>query len=140
MTVHRIIITPMLDREGRHKRSSKGPLFDATYEGQVIVIGSTEPSLDAARILKASGHSGRLEMWDTVLPYCRLHVDIDQAAGLTVEEGDSLPRLRKYRAYPGRDAQDGNFASGGIPIAQTAEARAGESPAALAGRLAGDAT
>ncbi len=131
MTEHRIVIAPSLDKEGRHKRSSKGPLFDASYEGQIIVMGTTEPCLDAARVLKARGLSGRLEVWDTVLPYCRFHTDIDKAAGLTIEEGDGLPRLRKYRFYPGGDAQDGDFGSGGIPVAQTGEGRSSESPAAL---------
>lgn len=131
MTVHRIFIKPTLDEEGRHRRSSKGPLFDASYEGRVIVIGSTEPCLTAAHVLKASGLTGKLEMWDSVLPYCRFQTVIDKAAGLTVEEGESLPRLRKYRAYPGGDAQDGDFASGGIPVAQTGESRSSESSAAL---------
>jgi hypothetical protein len=140
MTVHRIVITPTLDMEGRHRRSSKGPLFDACYEGQVIVVGSTEPCLDSARALKARGLTGRLEMWDTVLPYCRFRANIDQAAGLTIEEGDRLPTLRKYREFSGRPAQDGNIASGGTEIPQTAEARPSESPAALTGNLAGDAT
>ena len=86
LEAHRIIIvTPSLDKEGRPRWSSKGPLFDASYEGQVIFVGSTEPCLDTARILKTMDLSGRLEMWDTVLPYCRLHTNIDRAAGLTVE-------------------------------------------------------
>jgi hypothetical protein len=131
MMAHRIVITPTLDKEGRHKRSSKGSLFDTNYEGQAIAVGSTEPCLDAARILKARGLSGRLEMWDTVLPYCRFHTDIDKSAALTIEEGDSLPRLRMYRVRPGGDAQDGDFASRGIPVAQTGEGRSSESPAAL---------
>lgn len=135
LEAHRIIVTPSLDKEGRPRRSSKGPLFDTSYEGQVIVVGSTEPCLDAARILKARGLSGRLEIWDTLLPYCRFHTDIDKAAGLTIEEGDGLPRLRKYRFYPGGDAQDGDFAFGGISVAQTGKGRSGESPAASKGFL-----
>jgi hypothetical protein len=131
----RIIIAPSLDKDGSHKRSSKGPLFDASYEGQVIVEGSTEPCLAAARVLKARGLTGRLEMWDAVLPYCRFHADIDTAAGLTIEEGDSLPRLRKYRAHLGRDAQDGDFASGGIPVAQTGESRPGDSRCTPTGKI-----
>lgn len=131
MTVHRIVITPSFDKEGRPRRSSKGSMFDASCEGQVIFIGSTEPCLAAARMLKARGLSGRLEMWDTVLPYCRFHTDIDKAAGLTIEERDGLPRLRKYRVHPGGDALGGNFPSGGIPVAQTGETRPGESPPML---------
>jgi hypothetical protein len=137
MTVHRIVILRSLDKEGRPRRSSKGSMFDASYEGHVIVIGSTEPCLAAARILKARGLSGKLEMWDAVLPDCRFHTDIDKAAGLTIEEGDSLPRLRKYRAHPGGDAQDGDFGSRGIPVAQTGEGRSSESRAAIAGNAAG---
>lgn len=128
MKVHRIVITPTLDKDGRPRRSSKGPFFDASYGGQVIVMGATEPCLAAARILKARGITGRLEMWDAVLAYCRFHMDIEKAAGLTIEEGDSLPRLRKYRAHPGSDAQDGDFASGGTEIAQTRESRPTDSP------------
>ena len=127
MKVHRIIITPSLDKERRPRRSSKGSLFDASYEGQVIFIGSTEPCLSAARILKERGLTGRLEMWDAVLTYCRFHTDIDTAAGLTIEEGDCLPRLRKYRAHPGGDAQDGDFASRGTHLAQTRESHPTES-------------
>lgn len=123
MTVHRIIITPTLNKEGRPKRSSKGPFFDASYEGRVIVVGSTEPCLDAARALKARGLTGRLEMWDTVLPYCRFYADIDKVAGLTVREGNEAPRLVKFESFAPRDAPDGDFASGGIRIPQTDEAR-----------------
>jgi hypothetical protein len=123
MTAHRIVIRPTLDMKGRPKLSFKGPLFNASYEGEVIVVGSTEPCLDASRILKARGLTGRLEVWDTKLPYCRFHTDIAKAARSTIEEGDSLPRLRKYRVHPGGGAQDGNFASGGVPVAQTEENR-----------------
>lgn len=131
MTVHRIVITPSRNIDGNPRHSNRGALYDVTYQGEVIVIGSLQPCLDSARILKAKGLTGRLEMWDTVLPYCRFHTEIDRAAGLTIEEGDSLPRLRKYRVHPGGDAQDGDFGSGGIPVAQTGEGRSGESPAAL---------
>ena len=133
MNAHRIIITPSLDKEGRHRRSSKGPFFDASYEGQIVVIGSTEPCLDAARILKARGLSGRIEIWDRVLPYCRFHADIVKAAGMTVREGDESARLVKFKSLPPRHVLDGNFKSGGMPVAQKAETRPSESPAALTG-------
>jgi hypothetical protein len=136
MNAHRIIITPTLDMEGRQKRSSKGSLFDASYEGQVIVVGSTEPSLDSARALKARGLTGRLEMWDAVLPYCRFRANLDKAAGLTVREGDEPPRLVKFESFAPHNVQDGGLASGGATVSQTAETGPGESPAALMGRLA----
>lgn len=135
MIAHHLIITPTLDKEGRPRRSSKGPLFDASYGGQTILLGSTVPCLAAARVLKGRGMSGRLEMWDTVLSYCRYHTDIEKAAGLTIEEGDSLPRLRKYRVHPGRDAQDGDFASGGTPIALKAECRSTDSSPKPGGKI-----
>ncbi len=128
LEAQRIIVTLSLDKEGRPRRSSKGPLFDANYEGLVIVVGSTEPCLAAARVLKARGRTGRLEMWDTFLPYCRFHTDIDRAAGMTIEEGDGQARPRKYRFYLGGDAQDGDFASGGTPVAQTGESRSCKDP------------
>ena len=133
MTVYRIVITPSLDKEGRPRRSSKGALYDARYEGQVIVLNSTEPGLDAARLLRAKGHSGTVEIWDSVLPYCRFRTEIDKGAGLTVREGDGLPRLVKFKSFAPRHAQDGNFAPKGIPVAQTRKSRPGESPAPLAG-------
>jgi hypothetical protein len=135
MIVHRIIITPTLDKDGRHKRSSKGPLFNASYEGQIIVVGSTEPCLDAARILKARGISGRLEMWDAVLLYCRFHVDIEKAAGLTVREGHEPPRLVKFESFAPRNSPEGNFESGGTTVAQTAETRPTDSPCTPTGEI-----
>jgi hypothetical protein len=135
MKTHRIVITPSLDKENRHRRSSKGPLFDANYEGRLIVIDSAEPCLAAARVLKARGLTGRLEMWDTAVPFCRFNTDIDKAAGLTIEEGDSPPRFREYRVYPGGDTQNGNFASGSIPVAHTGKGRSTETPRTPTGEI-----
>ena len=135
VAVHRIVIAPTLDQECCQRRSSKGPLFDASYEGRVIVIGSTEPCLAAARVLKASGLTGKLEMWDSVLPYCRFHTDIEKAAGLTIEEGERQPRLRRYVSRGGGMAKYGDFASGGIPVAQTGESRPTDSPRTPTGEI-----
>ena len=131
----RIVTTPTLDKEGRHKQSSKGPLFNASFEGQAIVVGSTEPCLDSARILKARGLTGRLEMWDIVFPYCRLRADIENAAGLTIREGDERPRFVKFKPLPPRNALNGSFISGGIEVAQTAERRPTDSPRAPTGEI-----
>ena len=133
MTVHRIVIVPSRNIDGNPRHSSRGALYDLTYQGEVIVIGSFQPCLDAARILKAIGLFGRLEMWDTVLPYCRFHADIDKAAGLTVREGDEPPRLVKFESFAPRHAQDGDFATGGIQVAQTALGRPADCPQRLLG-------
>ena len=83
-----------------------------------IVIGSIQPCLDAARALKSCGTRGMIEMWDNNLPYCRFRIDIDKAAALTIEEGDSLPRLRKHRFHPGPGALGGKFTADGTKDAQ----------------------
>lgn len=137
MTVHCVVIVPSRNIDGNPRHSSRGALYDVTYQGEVIVIGSTEPCLDAARVLKAMSLSGRLEMWDTVLSYCRFHADIEKAAGLTVREGDELPRLVKFKPLPPRHALGGNFASGGIQVAQTAEGRPADCPQRLLGHPEG---
>ena len=79
--------------------------------GVLIVTGSTEPCLAACRALKEMGFSGRLEMWDTVLPYVRLTVDIGKAAKKTIREGDQLPRLVEYVSFTPRSALDGDLVS-----------------------------
>jgi hypothetical protein len=128
MTVHRIVITPSRNDGGNPRHSIRGALYDVTYQGEVIVIASTEPCYASARILKARGLSGRLEMWDTVLPYCRFRADLDKAAGLTVREGDEPPRLVKFKSFAPRNSPEGNFESGGTQLAQTAETRPTDCP------------
>jgi hypothetical protein len=123
MNAHRIVITPSRNDGGDPRHSSRGALYDVTYQGEVIVIASTEPCYASARILKARGLSGRLEMWDTVEPYCRFRADIDKAAGLTVREGDEPPRLVKFESFTPHNELDGDFASGDTRIPQTAETR-----------------
>lgn len=109
---HRIVITPSRDSDNNPRHNGRGALYDVTYEGRVIVTNATEPCLAACRALREMGITGKLEMWDDILPYVRLTADIDKAAKLTVEEGDRLPRLRTYRAYRGGDAQDGDLGAG----------------------------
>ena len=128
---HTIIITPALDSDNKPRHNSRGPLFDVSYHGQIIVTASTEPCLDGARALRAMGITGKLEMWDDVLPYVRLTADIDKAAKVTVEEGDRLPRLRTYRAYRGGDAQDGDLGAGATIAPLSQKNPPLESPAAL---------
>ena len=127
--IHRIVITPSSDSNKAPRHNSRGALYDVSYNGIIIVTASTEPCLAAARVLKARGLKGRIEMWDNVLPYCRVHTDIEKAAGLTIEEGERQPRLRRYVSRGGGMAKYGDFASGSIPVAQTGESRPTDSPA-----------
>lgn len=135
--IHRIVITSSLDRNQAPRHNGRGALYDVRYNGIMIVRASTEPCLDGARALKALGHIGKLELWDDITPYVRLTADIDKASKKTIREGDDPPRLVKYVSLPPRSAQDGDFAAGGVPVAQTAESRSSESPAALGQNPAG---
>jgi hypothetical protein len=72
-------------------------------DGMVLVDGTTEPMLAAARVLQSKGITGRLEMWDSERPYCRLRGDIERLAAVTVTEGQDGIRFRKY----GEHSQDG---------------------------------
>ena len=133
--IQRIVITPSLDSNQAPRHNSRGALYDVTYEGRVIVTDSTEPCLAACRSLKERGISGRLEMWDTVLPYVRLTADIGSAGQKTIREGNHPPRLVEYVPFAPRSAQDGDLATGGIPAAQTGESRPTDSPRTPTGEI-----
>ena len=83
-----------IDRKGRFRARRDSP------DGPVIVVSSRQPLLDAARILKAEGATGKLEMWDVVRPYARMSGDIEKLAGLTIEETDrSGLQVRRWRPF-----------------------------------------
>lgn len=111
--VHRIIIAPTVDREGKPRYSQRGPLYAAWFEGKIIITASVQPFLDACRILQARGLKGTLEMWDRERPYPRLRYPIDQGAKLTVQEGEARPAFGKWKAssFPGDQAKDRRFHS-----------------------------
>lgn len=98
---------------------SRGPLFDAFYEGHLIVRNSTEPGLDSARALRAMGLTGLLEIWDDVLPYWRFRLEIERAAGLTIQEGEGRPILRKFKSFAGPKPVEGVSGKPAADIAQT---------------------
>ena len=106
---HCIFITPSRDSNNAPRHNSRGPLFDVAYNGIIIATASTEPCLDGARALRGMGITGKLEMWDDVLPYVRLTADIGTAAQKTIREGDEPPRLVKYEPYAPRSMQDGDL-------------------------------
>ena len=109
---HTIIITPSRDSNQNPRHCAGGPLFDVSYHGQIIVTASTEPCLDGARALKAMGITGKLELWDNIVPYVRLTANIGIAAKKTIREGDDPPRLVKYVPFTPRPALDGDLALG----------------------------
>lgn len=118
MKIPRIYISPTLNSNGMPRYNSQGPLYDAKYQGRVIVKGSREPGHDSARVLKALSVTGLLEVWDEVLPYCRFRLDIDEAAGLTIQEGEGRPLYRKFKSFAGRESVDGVLRKDGVAIAQ----------------------
>lgn len=108
---HTIIISPSRDSDNTPRYNSRGAQYDVSHHGQVIAAATTEPCLDGARALKAMGYSGKLELWDDVLPYVRLTADIAKAAKQTVREGDEPPRLVKYAPFAPRSMQHGDLAA-----------------------------
>ena len=61
-------------------RGSRYRAHFGSLEGEVIAEDSSTPLTDAARVLKARGIHGELEMWDNIRPYYRLKGDIDRLA------------------------------------------------------------
>jgi hypothetical protein len=97
-TSHRIYIQPSTDsRTGLAKFGNSGPLYDASYCGEMIVCSSHQPFLDACRVLLADGMSGPAEMWDHIRPYPRIRSTIEAAAKLTVSESEGRLRFRPYK-------------------------------------------
>jgi hypothetical protein len=97
-SAHRIYIQPSTDsRTGLSKFGKSGPLYDASYCGELIVWSSHQPFLDTCRVLLAHGMSGPAEMWDHIRPFPRMRSTIEAAAKLTVSEGKGTPRFCPYR-------------------------------------------
>lgn len=103
---------------------ARGPRYQARMnklDGMVIVESSTEPLLDAARVLLSKGVTGRLEMWDRARPFPRLCGDIEQLAKLTVSEGHAAIGLRRYSERPA----SGDFEDEPSQVAQVEIGRSG---------------
>ena len=75
-----------------------GYVYSVIQEGKLLVDKSRDAACDAARALLAQGITGKLTMLDGKTGKPRYTVDIEKAAGLTVEENRrDGPRFRKYR-------------------------------------------
>ncbi len=97
-STHRIYIQPSTSRRtGLANFGKSGPLYDAIYNGELIVWSSHQPFLDACRVLLADGITGPAEMWDHVRTFPRLRSTVEAAAKLTVSEGEGSPRFRSYK-------------------------------------------
>lgn len=78
---------------------ARGQLYDVVFNGEVIVRSSINPTPEACRYLVATGHTGSLETWGGE-PYPRIIVpDIAVMAGLSVREGESGLRIRRYQPF-----------------------------------------
>jgi hypothetical protein len=87
-------------------------------DGEVIVESSPTPFFAAARLLRARGMIGQIELWDTQRPFPRTRGDIAAMAGLTVIETDEAgPYIARHMPFPAerRNSRtgddDGNYNS-----------------------------
>lgn len=92
-----------------------GYRYSVVLGGKLLVENSRDPECDAARALLAEGITGKLTLCDGKTGKPRTIIDIEKAAGLTVEEGPSVPRFRKYRDRCGSAPYSAETASSGIP-------------------------
>lgn len=85
--MHIIRISPTIDpKTGRQRLTLRGPLYDARYNGELIVEGTIQPFLDGCRAIQTLGASGPVQMWDAERPYPRMVGTVEGAATLTVRE------------------------------------------------------
>jgi hypothetical protein len=78
--------------------SNRGPLYEAEFQGEVIVQSSAQPFLDACRVLRGRGLQGIVELWDQQGIAPRMRGLIDRAAKLAVDE-TGTPRFRNHRQH-----------------------------------------
>jgi hypothetical protein len=76
--------------------------FSASFGGRVLVEASATPFLDAARVLAGEGvdPATRIVMRHRGKNYDALTSTVGAAVKLRVEEGDGVPRFRRWRPSP----------------------------------------
>ena len=60
--IHRVIVQPAFRKNGRYDCTKAGQKYVSLFKNEYLCT-STEPFLESARLLKAKGHKGDLEMW-----------------------------------------------------------------------------
>src|SRR6185503_18854873 len=89
-------------------------VYSVIFDGKLIVDRSRDPECDAARALSAMGYTGKLTMLDGKTGKPRTIIDVEKAAGLTVEETGNFPRFRKWRERGGSGLQRRNWQRGSL--------------------------
>jgi hypothetical protein len=93
-----ILVSPSNETDGCRAYSTRGPLFDATVSGRLIVSRSTQPLLDGCRVLLAEGIEprSRIGMRHAGSETDAMVTTVGSAARLTVREGGGAPMFRRY--------------------------------------------
>jgi len=100
---HRILIS----LRGHGKRGPRYAVHLNSADGPLLLEGTSQPMLDAARCLLAQNITGPIEMWDNTRGFPRLKGDIEKLARLTVSETQAGINLRRYvERAAGGDLED----------------------------------
>jgi hypothetical protein len=101
-----ITVSPSTGADGR-VYSSRGQLFDGVVDGRLVIARSTQPLLDACRILifKGIDPAAQVVMRHAGSATDALITTVGATAALTVEEGDGVPRFRPWKPFSRWDGQ-----------------------------------
>ena len=69
--------------------SARGQRYRVIHDGLTLIESTKNPEFDSARALLARGVVGQVEVWRRGASSPAMRLDIEKAAPLTVEEGDS---------------------------------------------------
>ena len=135
---HKLLIEPLRHPDGRFVYNSRGQLYRARLggpDGPVLVDRSCAPCCPSCRALLGRGITGRFEAWREGATHPHLTGDIEQTAGLTVEESQTVSaRFRRWRPYADEHAV--SLGNGSAPA--SAKAVAGRGVAARRSPLRSD--
>jgi hypothetical protein len=95
-----ITVSPSTGADGR-VYSSRGQLFDGAVDGRLVVARSTQPLLDACRILifKGIDPAARVVMRHAGSATDALITTVGATAARTVEEGGGVPPFRPWKPF-----------------------------------------
>jgi hypothetical protein len=98
-----VTVSRSLDAEGRRAHTTRGMLFDAALGERILVRRSTQPFLDAARVLAGEGVDSAtpLVMHHAGQDYDALRSTVGAAAKLRVRDsGGSKPVFENWSPSP----------------------------------------